>query len=232
MNHSPNLLLSSLSAQTFEVLRPHLHLFELKQGLVVGEPSAPVTTVYFPHSGIISLVVALSVGDIIETAMVGKDGAVHAASALDGKVSLNRAVVQMAGHATVIAAQKLQEIADENRELRTLLIRHEQVLFAQAQQSGACNASHLVEARLCRWLLRTRDLAGDDELHVTQEFLAQMLGVRRSSLSLVANTLQQAGYISYKRGRGRITAPNGLKETACECYDAVREHYARLLTPA
>jgi len=231
VNHSPNRLLAATSAEVFEALKPHLSLRECRGGDVLGEPGQIVTKVYFPHSGIISLVVDLSVGDVIETAMLGHDGALHAASALDGKVSLNRAIVQLAGFASVIAVEHLVDVADRYRDFRALLIRHEQVLFAQAQQSAACNASHLIEARLCRWLLRTRDLAGGDELAVTQEFLAQMLGVRRSSLSVTANTLQKAGFISYKRGHVRLLDVDGLKDAACECYGTVREHYEHMLAP-
>ncbi len=109
-----------------------------------------------------------------------------------------------------------------------LLIRHEQVILAQAQQSAACNAIHKVEARLARWLLRTRDLAGTDLLLLTQEYLAEMLGVRRSSVSLVAHTLQEAGLIRYSRGNIKINDLEGLREVACECYQTVKSHHDRL----
>lgn len=231
MNHSPNRLLAAASPAVFAAMQPHLHLVECQQGTVLAETGASVTTVYFPHSGIISLVVELSIGEMVETAMVGRDGVLNASSALDGKVSLNKAIVQLPGFASTIPANILTNIADESRDFRSLLIRHEQVLFAQSQQSGACNASHRVEARLCRWLLRTRDLAGGDDLVVTQEFLAQMLGVQRSSLSLVAQTLQKAGLIRYKRGHVRILDVEGVKDAACECYETVRGHYERLLSP-
>ena len=141
---------------------------------------------------------------MIETAMVGRDGVHNAASALDGKVSLNKGIVQLAGVTSVIDADKLRTIADKNKVLRSIIIRHEQVLLAQSQQSAACNASHSVEARMCRWLMRMRDLADGDEMTLTQEFLAQMLGVRRSSVSIVAGTLQKAGFIRYRRGNIRI----------------------------
>jgi CRP-like cAMP-binding protein len=113
--------------------------------------------------------------------------------------------------------------------LRSLLIRHEQVLFAQAQQSAACNASHKVEARMCRWLLRIRDLTGSDDLKLTQEFLAQMLGVRRTSVTLVAGTLQKADLIKCKRGNIRLLNVEQLKEATCECYATVKANYERLL---
>ena len=111
-----------------------------------------------------------------------------------------------------------------------LLIRHEQVLFAQSQQSAACNASHSVEARMCRWLLFMRDLAGNDDLMLTQEFLAQMLSVRRPSVSIVASPLQKAGLIKYSRGRVRLLNVRGLEKRACECYGTVKAHYERLLS--
>lgn len=231
MNHSPNRLLASLSDAVFEDIRPHLTLVEFPRGEILADTGSKVSNVYFPNSGIISLVVELSIGEMIETAMVGRDGVLNASAALDGKVSLNKAIVQLAGVMSVISADNLSRIADKHRELRALLLRHEQVLFAQSQQSGACNASHVVEARLCRWLLRTRDLAGGDELTMTQEFLAQMLGVRRSSLSIVANTIQKAGLIRYRRGHVHIENVDGLKDASCECYEAVRGHYERMLKP-
>ncbi len=212
-----------------EAIQPHLKLIERTLGDILADTGSVVHRVYFPQSGVISLVVELSVGDMIETAMVGRDGAVNAASALDGKVSLNKAIVQLAGTASWIEVDRIRAIADELKPFRELLIRHEQVLFAQSQQSAACNASHSVEARMCRWLLRMRDLAGGDELTITQEFLAQMLGVRRPSVSIVANTLQKAGLISYRRGTVQLLDVPGLKDGSCECYTAVKAHYDRLL---
>jgi hypothetical protein len=182
-----------------------------------------------PHVGIISLVVEMQVGDMIETAMVGRDGVVNATSALDGKIALHKGLVQAAGVASVINPDALRKVADEFAPFRSILIRHEQILLAQAQQSAGCNASHTVEARMCRWLLRIRDLIQSDEVDLTQEFLAQMLGVRRTSVSLVASTLQKAGWISYRRGKIRITDVEGLKSGACECYERVRSHYERLV---
>ena len=167
---------------------------------------------------------------MIETAMVGRDGVFNAASALDGKVSLNKGIVQLAGTASVLDVERLRVLADEYKIFRSRLIRHEQVLFAQSQQSAACNASHRVEQRMCRWLLRMRDLADSDDLTLTQEFLAQMLGVRRPSVSIIANTLQRAGLIKYRRGNIRLLDIGGLKEGSCECYATVKGQYDRLLS--
>ena len=161
--------------------------------------------------------------------MVGRDSLVGGSAALDGGVALNRGIVQVEGTASILDVKILREVADRSAVFRTTLIRHEQALFAQAQQSAACNASHSVEARLSRWLLRTRELAGSDMLGLTQEFLAQMLGVRRTSVSLVANTLQNAGLIHYSRGRIEISNLEGLRATSCECYETVRSHNDRLI---
>jgi CRP-like cAMP-binding protein len=230
MSKSPNRLLASLPSGVYSALTPHLKIVELKFGDVVAEAGSAIRQVYFPYSGVISLVVELEVGSMIETAMVGHDGVLNAAPALDGKVSLNKGIVQMAGSAGTIEVSRLRQLANEFEPLRSLLIRHEQVLFAQSQQSAACNASHTVEARMCRWLLHMRDFVGSDDLMLTQEFLAQMLGVRRPSVSIVASPLQKAGLIEYSRGRIRVLDVKGLKKEACECYDTVKAHYGRLLS--
>jgi len=152
MAKSPNRLLDSLPSDVFSTLTPHLKTVELKFGDVVAEAGSPIRQVYFPYSGVISLVVELDIGMMIETAIVGHDGALNAGSALDGKVSLNKGIVQVAGSAATIEVNRLRRLANELEPFRALLIRHEQVLFAQSQQSAACNASHSVEARMCRWL--------------------------------------------------------------------------------
>lgn len=229
MAQSPNRLLASLSADAFASIRPFLQSAPLKLGAVLADAGGAIQRVWFPHSGVISLVVELTEGEMIETAMVGRDGVLNASSALDGKVSLNKAIVQLAGIASVIEVGPLRAFANGNELFRSLLIRHEQVLFAQSQQSAACNASHSVESRMCRWLLRMRDLADSDDLTLTQDFLAQMLGVRRPSVTIVANTLQQAGFIRYRRGNIRILDVAGLQEASCECYATVKAHYDRLL---
>jgi CRP-like cAMP-binding protein len=231
VNPSENRLLAAVSAEAFEALRPHLIVRDFSQGEVLAETGSPVREVFFPTSGIVSLVVQLKEGEMVESAMVGRDGVVNGASALNGKVALHKALVQVGGSASVISAVQLEKVADQFRDRRVLIIRHEQVLLAQSQQSGACNASHLIEARMCRWLLRTRDLAQTDDLMITQEFLAQMLGVQRSSITVVAGTLQRAGLISYRRGHVRIVDVEGLKDAACECYETIRQHYELMLMP-
>ena len=225
----PNNFLASLPAKDFELLRPHLKPFDMVHEDLLFDTGETLNWAYLPHSGVISLVVGLADGRLIEAAMVGRDSIVGGSAALDGKVALNRGIVQVEGTASILDVDTLRKVADQSAAFRTTLIRHEQALFAQAQQSAACNASHSVEARLSRWLLRTRDLAESDTLGLTQEFLAQMLGVRRTSVSLVANTLQEAGLIRYSRGRIEVTNLEGLRATSCECYATVKSHSDRLM---
>src|SRR4051812_25896749 len=163
--------------------------------------------------------------------MVGNDGLVGASSALDGKIAINSAVVQLPGEAIVCDADAFKGAVLQSQTFISTIIRHEQTVFVQAQQSTACMANHEVEARLCRWLLRARDLSGSDHLPFTQEFLAEMLGVRRTSVTRVALSLQQAGMIKYFRGRIQILNVEGLQDCACECYETVKDQYQHLLGP-
>jgi CRP-like cAMP-binding protein len=220
--HRQNLFLNTLAEADFSELLPHLTAINMPSGAVLLKDGDPISQLYFPHSGIISLVVDLESGETIEAAMVGRESLLGGSGALGAKISVNRAIVQMAGSASVLDVDRLRTLAERSFALRATLMKHEQFILVQAQQSAACNVTHTIEARLCRWLLRSRDLAGRDDLSLTQEFLAQMMGVRRTSVSMVANTLQQAALIRYKRGNIRILDLEGLRESACECYQTVR----------
>jgi CRP-like cAMP-binding protein len=201
----------------------------LQQKTVLHNTGDTINKIYFPTTAVVSLVVALESGEMTEAAMVGKDGAVGIASALDGKLAINRAIVQLGGDAIVCDQAAFRSAALQSESLITTVMRHEQTLFAQAQQSTACMAYHEVDARLCRWMLRTRDLLGSDQLPFTQDFLAEMLGVQRTSVNTVARTLQEAGLIKYRRGQIEIIDVEGLLEGACECCEVVKEQYSQLL---
>ena len=229
MPTSENLLLASMSPADKAALQPHLHRVNLEQKSVLFEVGNSIQAVYFPAGSVISLVVGLSTGELIEAAMVGRDGVVGAASALDGKISFSRAIIQLAGPAMRCDVDALKGVALQSHTMLASLVRHEQTLYAQAQQSTACMATHMVEQRLARWLLRARDLSGSNTLNFTQEFLGEMLGVRRTSVTVVAHTLQQAGMIRYSRGKIEILNADALAETACECYAAVKSHHELLL---
>ncbi|MGA7808478.1 Crp/Fnr family transcriptional regulator [Bradyrhizobium sp.] len=222
-----NLILDSLSASDGAVLGAHLRPVKLIHKQVLFDIGDLARRVYFPTTGVISLVLGLSTGEFVETAMVGREGVIGASSALDGKVSLNRAIVQLSGDAMECQAEVLANAAYGSRPLMSALIRHEETVLAQAQQTVACMAAHDTQARLCCWLLRARDLARSDSLPFTQEFLAEMLGVKRTSISPIAHTLQQAGMIRYARGRIAITNAEGLEGRACECYRAARMNYIK-----
>jgi CRP-like cAMP-binding protein len=227
MPHRKNFLLDRLDAALLDRLRPHLIVSELEHGEVLAETHQRVEKVYFPHTGIISCVVELVGGGAIETGMIGNDGAFGGAQALDDKVSLNQAVMQVAGVASVITSDQIRKAADELPAFRGLLVKYEQFFLAQVQQTAACNAVHNVRSRMCKWLLRMHDLAGP-ELLLTQEFLAQMMGVRRTSVTDVAKDLQRAGMITYSRGRVRILDVELIKQSACECNEDIRSHYRRI----
>jgi len=224
-----NAILASLSAGDASTLRPRLKPIHLPQKTILYEAGDTIKSVYFPTSAVISLVITLETGETTEAAMVGKDGAVGVASALDGKIAMSRAIVQLGGDAMVCDPATFKSAAMQSEHLISLVMRHEQTLFAQAQQSTACMANHEVDARLCRWMLRARDLSGSDNLPFTQEFLAEMLGVRRTSVTTVAHMLQSAGMIKYSRGKIQILDVEGLQETACECYRTVKDQYQQLL---
>ena len=229
MPKSGNLLLASLSPADRAALQPNLRKVDLKQKTVLFEAGEIIKAVYFPEGSVVSLVINLSSGETIEAAMVGCDGVVGASSALDGKLSLSRAIVQLAGPALTCDVDVLKGAALQSHALLSSLIRHEQTLYAQAQQSTACMATHLVEQRLARWMLRARDLSGSDTLDFTQELISDMLGVRRTSVTLEANKLQQAGMIKYARGHIRILNVPALEATACECYKVIKQHHDLLL---
>ncbi len=224
-----NAILASLTANDAAALRPHLKNIHLEQKTILHDVGDVIDTVYFPTSAVVSLVVGLSTGEVVEGAMMGKDGAVGIAAALDSKIALTQAIVQLSGEAVVCSAASFKTVALQSEPLITFLFRHEQAVYAQVQQSTACMAVHDVQSRLCRWLLRARDLSGSNNLAFTQEFLAEMLGVRRTSVTIHAHTLQNAGLIKYSRGKIQIMDVDALREATCECYETVRSGYAKLL---
>jgi CRP-like cAMP-binding protein len=225
--HLENQLLYKLDRATFAQVEPSLAVIELHQGDILAQTQAKIEKAYFPHAGIISCIVELSDGGAIETGMIGKDGQFGAGPALDHKVSLNHVMMQVAGRASVMDANQLRNLAHENPKFREMVIRYEQFFLAQVQQTAACNAVHSVPVRACKWLLRMHRLVGND-LPLTQEFLAQMMGVRRTSVTEVAQELQKAGMISYSRGRVHIIDIGKVEERACECDSAINSHHFRI----
>ncbi|ABD88916.1 cyclic nucleotide-binding domain (cNMP-BD) protein [Rhodopseudomonas palustris BisB18] len=224
LTRSPNQFLASLPADDFAQLQPDLRPLRLVQDEVLFEAGETLTAVYFPHSGIISKVVHLSDGSTVEVALIGHDGVCGGAAVLNGGISPTTATVQFPGSASLIDSRRFIAAASRSETLRLALMKLQWIDFVQAEQLAACNASHDITARLCRRLLRLRDLALSNTLPLTQDLLARMLGVRRNSVSLVAGALQHAGIIRYSRGQVEITRVDGLAELACECYATNKSH--------
>ena len=228
---SPNGFLSALAADDFELIRPHLRTVDLAQESVLVEVGESLRRAYLPHQGVISLIVKLAKGEHVQIAMIGRDSIFGVFSGLGDPIALNSAVVLVPGVASTLDVDRLRAAADQSATFRSTLVRHGLAVYAQIQQTAGCNAAHTVEARLARCLLQTHDLSGSDKLVLTQESMAQMIGARRNSVSLVANTLQQANFIHYSRGHIEITNLEGLIRTSCECYGTVKAQYNRLLRP-
>jgi CRP-like cAMP-binding protein len=216
-----NKLLASLPRGDFDRLLPYLSTLPLAQGVVLSESGDEVDQIYFPHFGMISLLAVLRDGKAIETATVGREGVVGAMAGLGIYRSMVRVVVQMPMACSKISAPHFRTIAATSDAVRNLSIRYNEVLLSQARITAACNALHSIEARFCRWLLQCADRAASDVVPLTQEFLAEMLGVRRTSVTEVASKVQSAGAISYSRGVIKILDRTTLSRLSCECYETL-----------
>jgi len=220
--HRENRLLAALPAETFALLGRDLRQVSLAQGASIYEPGAPIDEVYFPQTGLISLLVVTKDGGAIETAIVGREGAVGLHRALGARRSFTRATTQIGGKFSIIRASHFAQIVREDPALRDLIGRYTEVLWAEAQQTAACNAAHDASSRLCRWLLQSADRTASERVPLTQEFLAQMLSLRRTTVTLLAQALQKKGFIKYSRGHIAILDRKGLESAACECYHVTR----------
>jgi CRP-like cAMP-binding protein len=189
---------------------------------VLFEPGGPVDAVYFPTDGVISLVTPVHTGTIVEVATIGNEGVVGVPVVQPLTSFAVRAITQVAGHGLRMETSVFADWVANSRPFRTLIDRYTQALFGQIAQAAACNRLHSSEERLSRWLLMSRDRVGSDQFMITQEFLAQMLGARRSTVSVSAGILQRAGLIRYTRGHVTIVDRNGLEAVACECYAVIK----------
>lgn len=221
--HGSNRLLAALPPDLVAHLGFDLQLVSLAQGSVLFEPGDPIEHVYFPQSGLISLLVISPDGDAIETAIIGREGAVGLHRAFGERRSFTRAIVQVAGHFSTISADKFELAIGTNAAAREAITHYTELLWAECQQLAACNAVHDAASRLCRSLLQSADRAGSDHLTLTQESLSIALGVRRTSVTLLAQTLQKKGMIRYSRGVIQILDRSRLEACACECYHAMRD---------
>jgi CRP-like cAMP-binding protein len=224
-----NQLLSALSTEKYQRLIPYLELVKLPLRQVLHEPGEKIEYVFFPTDAMISLVSIMQDGSTVEVSLVGKEGMVGIPVILGGNSTITQAVVQIAGSALRMQANVFKVEFDRGGELQFLLLCYIQALFTQVSQSAACNRLHSVEERLARWLLTVQDCLQTSEFPMTQEYIAQMLGSRRSGVTVAAGTLQQAGIISYRRGKIKILNQEDLENTACECYGIIKAETSRLL---
>lgn len=224
-----NRLLAALPADVYERLDPDLELVPLALGKVIYEANDALSHVYFPTTAIVSLLYTMEDGSSAEIGVVGCDGVVGIAVFMGGDTTPNRAVVQSAGHAYRLALKPFREEYRRIGALHRLLLLYTQALLTQMSQTAVCNRLHSVEQQLCRWLLSSRDRLESDELIMTQELIANMLGVRREGVSVAAHRLQRAELIRYKRGHITIVDRPGLESRVCECYQVVKTECDRLL---
>ena len=230
--HSPNQnhLLAALPAAEFEQLSPHLELVPMPLGEILYEPGGQMQHAYFPTTAIVSLHYVMESGASAETAGVGNEGVVGMSLFLGGDTTPSSAVVQTAGHGYRLAGRLLKQEFHRAGLMQRLLLRYTQALITQMTQTAACNRHHSVEQQLCRWLLLTLDRMPTNELVMTQELVASMLGVRREGITEAAGKLQQAGVIRYRRGHISVLERAGLERRACECYAVVKREMDRLLS--
>lgn len=225
MNH----LLAALPAADLERLQSNLTLVPLQLGEVIYEPGSKLQHVYFPTTAIVSLLYIMANGASAEVAVVGNDGVLGIALFMGGETTPSRAVVQSSGHAYRLAGAVLKSEFNRAGALQHLLLRYTQALLTQMAQTAVCNRHHTVDQQLCRWLLLSLDRGSGNELFMTQEQIANMLGVRREGVTEAARKLQTAGLIKYTRGHIIITDRPGLEARACECYAVVKTESERLL---
>lgn len=224
-----NHLLAALPEAEFNRILPSLEPVSLKLGKVLYESGDKLTHIYFPTTAIISLLYIMENGGTAEIGIAGNDGLVGIALFMGGETTSSRAVVQSAGGAVRMKAKDLQEAFALGGVFQSLLLRYTQSLMTQISQTAVCNRLHSVEQQLCRWLLINHDQLQADELIMTHDLIANMLGVRREGVSIAAGHLQESGLIKYARGTITILDRKGLEDAACECYKVVKDEYDRLL---
>ncbi|WP_139556743.1 Crp/Fnr family transcriptional regulator [Methylotetracoccus oryzae] len=236
MNAQPsprqNHLLNVLPTDEYERLLPHLERVAMPLGDVLYESGGELRHVYFPTTCIVSLLYVMENGASAEIAVVGNEGIIGVALFMGGGTMPNRAVVQSAGHAYRLRGTIMQQEFDRYGVLLHLLLRYTQALITQMAQTAVCNRHHSLDQQLCRWLLLSLDRLSGDELVMTQELIANMLGVRREGVTEAAGKLQRAGLIEYRRGHIKVLNREGLEARVCECYQVVKAEFDRLLPPA
>ncbi|MBE9050000.1 Crp/Fnr family transcriptional regulator [Nostocales cyanobacterium LEGE 11386] len=224
-----NRLLAALPKSDYERLIPHLKPVSLSLQKILLQPAEPITHVYFPHRAIVSLISTMENGSSVEVGMVSNEGMVGIPVILGSNSSNTTAIVQVSDGGMQMPADVLKSEFKRGGVLQDLLLRYLHTLYTQVSQGAACNRLHTLEQRLARWLLTVSDRMESDDFPLTQEFIAQMLGVRRSGVTVAANSLSQKGIIYYNRGNISIQNRYALEATSCECYQVLKDEFDRLL---
>jgi CRP-like cAMP-binding protein len=224
-----NRLLASLPTSDLSLLSGHLREVPIEQGQLLEERDQAINRIHFPQTGMISLIVAMAEDRALEVGTVGHEGAVGMMGGLGSRVSSVRALVQVSGTTLCIPASRFLTAAGRSQRIRRLIVRYGELQLAEIQQTAACNGLHDALSRVCRWLLQTSDKIDSATIPFTQEFLGQMLGVQRTTVSEIAHKLEAAGLIRTQYGQIHIVDRGGLKKRACECYEIVRNHLDRLI---
>ena len=224
-------MLDAMEPASRKRIEPHLQPVKLKLGAVVCDAGGLLKHAYFPEGAVLSLLTVLENGAAIETANIGREGAFGLFAAMYSRVSFNRCLVQMEGGMVRCPIEVLQLEFKNSDDVRNLFVSYSETLLSQVQQTVACNALHTTEERMCRWLLMMHDRAEGEPLPYTHEFLSHMLGANRKSVTLAAQSLQNAGLITYHRGNITVLNRLGLEKASCECYAIVRERFDAFLAP-
>ena len=227
--HDHNHFLKSLPPEAFALIEGKLEPVTLKRDQRIVEVDKPVTHVVLPTTSIISVIAVMKNGDLVESRTIGREGGFGLLHALGSKTSFERVITQIGGEAWSIALADLREAAGQSAELTQAIVRHAQATIVQTAHVVACNALHKASPRLCRWLLMTQDRLGSDTLPLTQEHLAVMLAVQRTTVTALATALQDDGLIAYTRGKIRVLNRTGLERRTCECYATLNRSLARIL---
>lgn len=224
-----NRVLSLLPAKDLARLKPELEEVELEYKFIIAKPNGPMSDVYFVESGVVSLVAVMKTGPTLEIATIGREGMTGVPIFLGSGTMPLQTIVQIPGHGFRMRSETFREETSQPGPFHDAVALYTQALMMQIAQGNACNNAHTVEQRAARWLLTTRDRVDSDTFPLTQEFLAQMLGVRRASVSQVAGALQKKGMIEYRKGSITILKRDALEHVTCECYEAIKEEHERLL---
>ncbi|MGD0105099.1 MAG: Crp/Fnr family transcriptional regulator [Rhodopila sp.] len=226
-----NQLLGAFEPAIRKRINPHLRPVTIRLGVIVCEAGGFLEHAYFPEGSVLSLLTVLENGSAIETANIGREGAYGLFAAMYSRVSFNRCLVQMEGPMVRCPIEILRSAFMSSEHVRNLFVSYSETLLSQVQQTVACNALHSTEERMCRWLLMMHDRAEGESLTYTHEFLSQILGANRKSVTLAAQSMQTAGLISYHRGTIQVVDRPGLEKASCECYAVVKERFDAFLTP-